>query len=127
MLSVAVSSMSLTRGILFAGPVASFTDANTATSASQFVATINWGDGRSSVATVSGASRFVRRGRQSCVRQERALHRQVTVIMTGPISAGANGSARCRGEQSAQAPARARLDSSSRQEAREAGENAGAS
>ena len=51
-----VSSLSLKRGSLFAGPVASFTDANTTTSASQFVAMINWGDGRFSVAAVSGGA-----------------------------------------------------------------------
>ena len=47
-LSAAVSPLTLNRGILFSGPVASFTDANTTTSASQFVASINWGDGHSS-------------------------------------------------------------------------------
>jgi hypothetical protein len=37
-----------TEGVVFSGPVASFTDADRSTKASDFVATINWGDGSSS-------------------------------------------------------------------------------
>jgi hypothetical protein len=88
-LSGAVSPLSLKRGSLFAGPVASFTDANTTTSASQFVAMINWGDGRSSVAAVSGgAGSFVVNAHHSYAKNGHyALI--VTVTMTGPNSAGA--------------------------------------
>ena len=44
------------------------------TRASQFVATINWGDGHSSLAHGDRSSRIVRCERQACVCQERALH-----------------------------------------------------
>jgi hypothetical protein len=37
-----------TEGVVFSGPVASFTDADRSTTAGDFVATINWGDGSSS-------------------------------------------------------------------------------
>ncbi len=41
-------------GSLFSGPVATFTDANTANVAGDFTATINWGDGNTTAGTVSG-------------------------------------------------------------------------
>jgi hypothetical protein len=63
--------LTLTKGSLFRGTVATFTDANAATSASAFIATIKWGDGRVSRGTVtggdgaftiSGAHRYARAG-----------------------------------------------------------------
>jgi hypothetical protein len=41
-------------GIAFTGPVATFTDVNTANVASDFTATIDWGDGQTSAGTVTG-------------------------------------------------------------------------
>jgi hypothetical protein len=41
-------------GIPFSGPVATFTDANTANVASDFIATIDWGDGQTSAGTITG-------------------------------------------------------------------------
>ena len=38
--------MTLTRRASFSGPVATFTDANAATTAASFIATINWGERR---------------------------------------------------------------------------------
>jgi hypothetical protein len=47
--------LSLKRKSSFNGPVATFTDANATTSAGQFVATINWGNGRKvTVGTITG-------------------------------------------------------------------------
>jgi hypothetical protein len=43
-----------TRRASFTGAVATFTDANTAAAAGQFIATINWANGKTSVGTVSG-------------------------------------------------------------------------
>jgi PKD repeat protein len=84
--------MTIARGAVIAGPVASFTDANTSTTASQFVAQINWGDGRFSVATVSGgAGTFVVDASHEYAKNGRYAI-SVTVNMTGPISAGATGS-----------------------------------
>jgi hypothetical protein len=43
------------RGTPFVGQVATFKDANAAATVGRFIATINWGDGRSSAGTVSGS------------------------------------------------------------------------
>lgn len=40
----------------FSGPVATFTDTDTVTAASDLIATINWGDGNTTAGTVSGGS-----------------------------------------------------------------------
>lgn len=40
----------------FTGPIAAFTDVNGATTASRFIATINWGGGRSSAGIISGSN-----------------------------------------------------------------------
>jgi hypothetical protein len=45
-----------TEGQAFTGTVASFTDTNTANVASDFTATINWGDGTTSSGTVTGSN-----------------------------------------------------------------------
>jgi hypothetical protein len=76
--------MSLTRGMSFTGPVATFTDLNAVTAAGQFMATINWGNGRVSVGTVSGGhGSFTVSGTQSyAVAGVYAV--QVTVSMTAP-------------------------------------------
>lgn len=46
--------VSATEGQAFSGQVASFTDTNTSSTAAEYSATINWGDGASSAGTVSG-------------------------------------------------------------------------
>jgi hypothetical protein len=52
--------VSAAAGSQFAGPVASFTDANPGGTVSQYSATINWGDGTSTAGTVTaGAGDFV--------------------------------------------------------------------
>ena len=53
-LSVQSLSIAATRKSPFDGAVAAFTDADTSTAASRFVATIHWGDGSVSRGTVSG-------------------------------------------------------------------------
>jgi hypothetical protein len=53
-LSAGAVTIDLTKGSKFDGPVASFTDAQTATLSGRFIATINWGDGTSSAGVVSG-------------------------------------------------------------------------
>jgi hypothetical protein len=47
--------ITLSEGSTFDGPVAIFSDAQTATIAGRFIATIDWGDGESSPGTVSGS------------------------------------------------------------------------
>ncbi len=90
-LSDGVTSLRLSRGVLFSGPIASFSDTNPTTSASQFVAKIKWGDGRSSVATVTGAAgSFVIDASHKYARNGRYTIR-VTVTMAGPTSAESNG------------------------------------
>jgi hypothetical protein len=48
-------SITLTTGSTFTGPVAAFTDAQAATPAGRFIAAIAWGDGQSTLGTVSGS------------------------------------------------------------------------
>jgi hypothetical protein len=91
-LSAGMSSLTVARGTLLTGPVASFTDANSTTSASQFVATIKWGDGHSSLAKVyGGAGTFVVDARHAYTKDGRYTV-TVTVSVAGPISAAATGS-----------------------------------
>jgi hypothetical protein len=91
-LSAVVPQLSLARGIVFIGPVASLSDANTMTGSAQFVASINWGDGHVSVATVSGANgSFAVSGRHKYARNGRYTIR-VTITMSGPVPARASAS-----------------------------------
>jgi cyclophilin family peptidyl-prolyl cis-trans isomerase len=55
-LTVSASSLAPTEGTTFTGNVATFTGPGTGDTASQFAATINWGDGTSSTGTVTGSS-----------------------------------------------------------------------
>jgi hypothetical protein len=48
-------TMDVTRGVSFTGPIAIFEDANTTTTAGRFTATINWGNGHSTVGKISGS------------------------------------------------------------------------
>jgi hypothetical protein len=92
-LSVAIAPMNLTKRVLFSGPVATFTDANTAATAAQFVARISWGDGTSRVARVSGgAGSFIIRSAHTYARNGRFTIK-VTVIMSGRGSATVKASA----------------------------------
>jgi hypothetical protein len=108
-ISAVVSSLRLNRGIVFSGPVASVTDTNATTSASQFVATINWGDGKFSRATVTGgAGSFVVDARHAYARNGRYTV-SVTVTMTGSSFAGADASATAVVSKPAKHLARARV------------------
>jgi hypothetical protein len=59
-LSASAVSVTATEGTAFSGVVASFTDGNPNSTASDFTATITWGDGHTSVGTVTatGSGRF---------------------------------------------------------------------
>ncbi|MFL6260147.1 MAG: hypothetical protein ACJ76Y_10590 [Thermoanaerobaculia bacterium] len=48
------ATINATAGLPFSGPVATFTDTNTANVAGDFTATIDWGDGTTTAGTVSG-------------------------------------------------------------------------
>ena len=50
------AAVSATEGIAFSGTVATFTDPDTAATASEYSATIAWGDGSTSAGTVSGST-----------------------------------------------------------------------
>jgi hypothetical protein len=91
-LSAFVPQLSLARGALFTGPVASFSDANESTAAAQFIASINWGDGHVTVATVNGAGgSFTVIGRHKYAKNGH-YKVKVTLTMSGPVPAGANAS-----------------------------------
>jgi hypothetical protein len=91
-ISAFVPQLSLARGIVFAGPVASFSDANQSTAAAQFVASINWGDGHVSVATVSGADgSFAVSGRHKYAKNGHYTIR-VAINVSDPVAAGTNAS-----------------------------------
>lgn len=49
-------TIAATQGMVFNGAVATFSDTNTANTASDFTATINWGDGSTTAGVVSGGS-----------------------------------------------------------------------
>ena len=53
-LAASSTAIAATEATLFSGTVASFSDANAAASASNFAASIAWGDGSTSIGTVSG-------------------------------------------------------------------------
>jgi hypothetical protein len=55
-LTAVPATITPTEGLSFSGTVASFTDTNTTNVGSDFTATINWGDGTSSVGTVTGGN-----------------------------------------------------------------------
>ncbi|HYR15729.1 MAG TPA: hypothetical protein VEQ67_16160, partial [Mycobacterium sp.] len=50
------AALTATEGAPFSGTVATFTDPDASSTASEYSATVNWGDGSSSAGTVSGAS-----------------------------------------------------------------------
>jgi len=49
-------AIAATRGAAFSGAVATFTDTDTASTASEFTATISWGDGATTAGTVTGSA-----------------------------------------------------------------------
>jgi hypothetical protein len=91
-LSAQVSALSLRRGVVFAGPIASFTDTSPTTSRSQFVARINWGDGRFSQGTVSGGGGSFTVSASHAYAKNGRYTVSITVTLAGPGSAGATGS-----------------------------------
>ena len=77
-----------TRGQLFIGPVATFTDQNVQAASGQFVATITWGNGHHSQGTVTGSNgTFTVSGNQTFARVG-TYDVQITVTMTEPDVAG---------------------------------------
>ena len=54
-ITAAGMTIAATEGALFSGPVAGFSDPDTAATASEYSATIDWGDGTSSAGTISGS------------------------------------------------------------------------
>lgn len=85
----------VTRKTPFTLPVADFTDANTAATAASFIATIHWGDGRSSPATISGGDgSFVVSGRHEYAKTGvYSINVTVTMKVHGPPGASARSAA----------------------------------
>jgi hypothetical protein len=80
----------VTRRSPFTVPVAGFTDANTAATAASFIAKIKWGDGKSSLAKISGGDgTFVVTGTHVYARTG-VYKIQVTVTMARPGISGAS-------------------------------------
>jgi hypothetical protein len=87
-LSVQSLNIAATRKTPFVGGVATFTDANTLTAAVSFVATIHWGDGRTSRGTVSGGDGdFTVIGRHTYSATGHFAVK-VTVKMSSPVKTG---------------------------------------
>jgi hypothetical protein len=83
-LSAQSLNLSLQRKSSFNRPVVDFTDANTATDAGVFIATINWGDGRVTAGTIVGGNgTFTVDGRHTYLKA-RSFRIQVTVRMFVP-------------------------------------------
>ncbi len=82
--------LNLKRRSTYTGPVAMFTDANVTTSAGQFLATINWGNGNVTIGTISGNDGyFTIDGRHTYLKVGSfAIH--VTVSMSVPDIASAS-------------------------------------
>jgi hypothetical protein len=55
-LDAAPVGISASEGVSFSGPAATFTDSDTAQAASNFTATVDWGDGTATAGTVAGAA-----------------------------------------------------------------------
>ena len=49
-------SLTVMRSRPFTEPIAMFTDANITTTADRFTATVRWGDGHTSIGTISGSA-----------------------------------------------------------------------
>jgi len=87
--------LSLTRGLLFRGVVATLTDVNAATGAARFIATINWGDGKIGLGRVTGGDgRFNIIGRHTYAKVgDFAVKVTVTMSVPDESSVSATGSA----------------------------------
>ncbi len=106
MQTVTISAM---RKTLYNGPVAIFIDANSATSASRFAATINWGDGTVTTGgVIGGDGYFVVTGAHS-YRVIGTYTVDVSVSMSVPDAASARASGVATIISPALARARARL------------------
>jgi hypothetical protein len=55
-LSVSVAALKPVEGVVYTGPVATFTSSYTGNPASDFTAAINWGDGTTTVGTITGGN-----------------------------------------------------------------------
>ena len=95
-LSAASVTLSSTEGATFSGTVATFTDANAASSAADFTATINWGDGTSSTAgnvTLVAAGKFIVTGNHVYAEEGEKLPVTVTIDDSGGSQATATSTA----------------------------------
>ncbi|MFI5457533.1 MAG: hypothetical protein ACHRXM_18985 [Isosphaerales bacterium] len=82
--------LTATRGSLFSGAVATFTDANAITGTARFIATINWGDGTFGQGAVSGGDgTFLISGAHTYAKVG-VFAVQVTVTMSWPDQASAS-------------------------------------
>jgi hypothetical protein len=95
-LSAGSLALTITRGRSFSGAVATLTDANAATGAARFIATINWGDGKTSLGSISGGGgTFVISGSHKYKKVGVfAVRVTVTTSVPGQASASATGTAR---------------------------------
>jgi len=80
--------MNLSRGVSFTGPVATFTDANAATTAGRLIATISWGDRRFSIGQVEGGNGTFTVSGTHAFATVGVFAVKVTVTMTVPEVAG---------------------------------------
>ena len=86
-------AISVAEGANFNGTVATFTDSNTANVASDFTASIDWGDGSTATGTVSGsAGNFAVSGSHTYA-EDGSFSPTVTLTDTGGVSATATGTA----------------------------------
>src|SRR5207244_393097 len=93
-LSAGAVPVSATEGAAFTGAVASFTDTNPNSTASDFTARISWGDGHTSAGTVTatGPGRFELSGSNTYA-EEGSYTVRVTITDVGGSAATSSGSA----------------------------------
>jgi len=93
-LDAAPVGVSASEGVSFAGPVATFTDSDTVQPASNFTATIDWGDGSATAGTVSGsAGSFTLAGTHTYADEGSFPVTTVVNDLANSLSATANGTA----------------------------------
>jgi hypothetical protein len=86
--------VSVPEGQAFSGTAATFSDTNAANTASDFTATIDWGDGTTSPGTVSGGQgSFTVSGQHSYAADEGSFTATATLTDDAPGSAGASATA----------------------------------
>ncbi len=102
-LSVTLDSPSFIEGIGFSGEVATFTDSNTSDAASDFTASIDWGDGVTSDGSVSGSNgSFSVSGTHTYA--DEAGNGPISVTVSGPDSSSDSATASAAPDVADQAP-----------------------